>query len=400
MTPNEVQVDTLSVFYKHIDMLPYWMKGMEMNRKHIENCLVVCDGKFTEEELSAFFAAWPGSISIGTDDMQPAVEEGWPTLRLLELDDKPEGSFRASRALNLGFEMATSDYVHTVSFHAVLQPDSIEVEKQFAAPRKVLVGAMHHINPEDVTLASFPDNVPIAVPDWKPALHGVMDRAGRQWLYCHNSQNLWHRESVLKIGGFNTEAELFGRTEEDHEFGARWLLHYGSRAIFFGPTHCWSLDDRGAQALDLRNETKRPTIQAREVLARTLGNLYDQQYYLFADVENQPLYSHVQVLPTEVFRQCDVRVSCTDLSWMEEGAAKDIVAIVGHQYAPGDIVEQMVGGMYRALKPWGRIRLMFPADPVPGSERTVWEAAVEQAGFEIEQLPDGILLACKVEDDG
>jgi hypothetical protein len=400
MTMNEVEVDTLSVFYQHEDMIPYWMKGIEFNKEHIENCLVVCDGKFSESELNAFLDAWPGLVSIGFEDIQPAREEDWPALRLYELARKPEGSFRVSAALNMGFAMAKSDYVHTVSFHAVLQPNSIEVEKQFAAPRKVLVGAMHHVNPEDVTLASFPDNVPIARPDWKPALHSSMDRVGRQWLYCHNSQNLWHRDSVLKIGGFCTDADEFGRTQEDHEFAARWILNYGSRSICFGPTHCWSIDDRGVEiALDQRNATKRPTIQSRRILARTLGDLYDQQYYLFADTARQAILSHVQILPTEVERQCDVRVSCTDLSWMEEGKAKDIVAIVGHQYTPGEVVEQMVKGMYRALRPWGRITLSFPEDPIPGSERPVWEAAVQEAGFEIEQLPDGILVACKVEDD-
>jgi len=84
---TEIKVDTLSVFYKHEAMIPYWMKGIEMNREHIENCLVVCDGKFSEPELAAFRVQYPGRIFLGasTDDFQEAKEEGWPVLLLLEL---------------------------------------------------------------------------------------------------------------------------------------------------------------------------------------------------------------------------------------------------------------------------------------------------------------------------
>jgi SAM-dependent methyltransferase len=401
MEPNEVKVDILSVYYDLIEALPYYIKSVEMNREHIENAIVVCDGKFSEFELGAFLNEWPGEVSLSPDEItRSAYEEDWPTLLLMELDEKPEGSFRVAEALNMGFHNAPSEYVHTVSFDSVMQPGCIEIEKQFAAPRKVLVGAMHHLDPAETDVSQFPDNVIIARPDWKPSLHQMFDRAGRQWLYCHNSHNLWHRDSVLALGGFCTDADKYGRTCEDHEFAARWLYEYGPRSIFFGPTYSWNLSDR---TVDSEREgvdaVKRPTIQSREILARTLGKLYDQQYYLFSDTENQPVYSHVQCLPENMAAITDVRVSCTDLSWMPEGEVKDIIAIVGHQYTPGDCIKGMVEGMHRALRPWGRIKLLFPADPIPGSEREHWEAAVEAVGFEIEQLPDQVLVACKVVEE-
>ncbi len=367
-------IDVVAVYYDQLDKIPYFCRGIELNADDLNGVIVVKDGVPTEEEQLAFAKHMPAGVR-------------WV---YLGLGDKPEGSFRVGSAINRGAAASSADFIQGCAVDVILAPGMIGTLRRYAHRRVAIVSACHRIA-ADTPLHKIPERVEIVQPDWKPHFHPMLERIHRSW-QVHHGLTLWHREDFLNIGGYNTTTELEGRTQEDHELGAHWAREYGTRSILMGPGEAWHLGTR-------ENDTdaeRRPTEASRRVLAQTLGWLYDQRYYLFAD-PRQPIWSHVQCLPNELLGvRCDVRVDCQALNWMPEGEVRDIVLIAGHRYLTQP--ELLAAGIARALRPWGQATVFFPEN-CEGPDCDAWAVLLEEQGLEVEKKQARVLSATKACDE-
>jgi hypothetical protein len=297
-----MKVDIVACFYRQKELAPFFFHGIANNKECINSVIIVNDEPWS-------------------DDNQIQIPEGLPPIVLL--DHVHEG-FGVAKSLNEGIMAATTDYVFTMSFDVILPEHTLEMMAKLTQPDTFVVGSLDHIDPE-TELDDFP-NPDIIVPDWKPSRHDYLKGIGRAWKYCHNGHNLWHRKAFMSLGGFDSSACTHGRTCEDHEFAVRWQKAFGAYSMTFCDTRSWHMGDRHLAS----REEKRPTPQARKLLATSLAELYGKRYILFCD--NLISETHVNVShETATGAESDVRADCRHLAWMPRDV-EEIIALLPNDY--------------------------------------------------------------------
>jgi len=180
----------------------------------------------------------------------------------------------------------------------------------------------------------------------------------------------------LALGGFDETACKFGRTQEDNEFGARWLIAYGPKSAYFGPSISWHFTDRHLEERKL----KRPTPESRMIFARTLGEFYNQHYFLYS-YEAVIVPTHANIAPEEPVpgSTFDVRVPLPDVSWMPGGEVREVLIHPPKGFALQDYIS-LFADLTRKLKDGGRV-IVGSKDP---EVLNLAHEAMDQVGLEFE----------------
>jgi hypothetical protein len=395
-----LKADIVGAFYNQEALAEPVCWGLAQNREQINNILVCNDDLWRPEQIDAFKEYWLGPIvhvlheSRGEDIveclMQEGTDESYPPMYLLE---HPHEGFGPSTCCNQGFAFSDAEYIMTIGYDQIMPPKTLETILLFAQPNKVIIGSVHHMIPEEFSMDLLPDNVKVHTPDWRTAFHQQFFNMNRQWMVCHNGHNLWPREAVRRIGGFEERYNKFGVTMEDWEFSARWLMAYGPKSMYFGPTYSWHFGDR--HNAKKREERGLPSDEFRAQMARTIGRLYDGRYYFFPDPA-QKLVSHANIIPglkefPPVFH--DVRTDCYDLGWMEDDSAKEVIIIAGHEWIGKLQFKSFINTLMPKLQDWSAVKVFLPEDANYNAD--FCKKTMETAGLEIDEFRSQVIIGVK-----
>lgn len=391
--------DVHVTFYKQEHYAEMFCWGLRQNADAINRIFVVNDDLWSGPQITAVVTAYGGTVYIlrHESEVEELIQTGDPNLPNMLLMEHPHVGFGPAICANQSMRYSQSEYLFTTGSDQILPPDTLSTILLYGAPRRVIIGAVHHLIPEDFRMEHLPDKVQIAVPDWRIALHTQFFKLNRQWMVCHNGHNLWHRESLLALGGFNEDYCKYGVTMEDMELGARWMMAYGANSLYFGPTFSWHFGDRHNPKK--REERGLPSSEFRAEMARTLGKLYDHRWYFFPD-RKQLIYSHAMMIPgnpTFPPYEHDARPDCYDLSWMEPDSAREIIYIAGHEWCSKEQFATVAATVTSRLRPWGTIKVFLAEDSDYNASYV--KQQLEAAGLIIEEFNARVIIATREEDD-
>ena len=281
-------------YYNQHSLWARFCQGLEQNLDAISRVIVISDGP-VDAPLSLPF------------DLPLIVEElphcGSPVLA-------------SNRGMTLAKDLGEDLVFHT-NADIVVGEDTIVGLIEHWEPRTLCLGPIHNVS---IYEQGFYDNYswPIIEHDWK-AINKVHDRI--RWSLVHCGSLLIAPEDFLGVGGFQPDFVNYFYAFEDKEFGVRFQIKHGPKAIKFdSDLPCFHLTDIEANV----GRSKLVPLEAWNTLASGLGILYGHNYTFLWNSEDADVTSGFGVYDRSTHNRVSVIADCLNPTWIQDSSAVSI----------------------------------------------------------------------------
>ena len=367
-----MKVDVVIAYFRQEHLWPFVAWGLQRNAAHINRVLLINDEPWT----------WTPTL--------PGIP--------LVLLDHPHDGFGMTRSYNQGALASETDTVLFIQGDLVLESDFLAKALPRTLHFPLLYTWVFYIEiPATPSDLEQPSRIAL---DWRgnDGLILELRQKHRMFILGKGASFLVNRAQYLALGGFDEHYAPLGPNCEDHDFAARWIMAYGPDTLDFGHSVSWHLGD--PPAARVRNFLARmPSYASRARLAGTLGRYFNNRYTLFGTTnEIQKPRDLTRCLVGHASdKQCDVRVDCLQLAWMQDGTAQAIDEGLPTTYLPVNQIEEHLATVFHKLAPSGELTLYFPERPPWTTARL--SAYLKSVGFEIEEEELGELTVRRPERD-
>jgi hypothetical protein len=217
-------------------------------------------------------------------------------------------------------------------------------------------------------------------PNVRESLAPEFTAAFRAWNLMQCNYLIVDRTAFNALGGFDEAMCALhadgGYSEEDTDLGVRWCAAYGLDSVRYRPG-VEPVIHLGGRRNKPGDDNAFTSMEAREGIARSMGDAYDQQWRLFyreGDLHREgdtPLIDHVNVAHLDHAEGMDVRLDCFDLKWLPYASAARITVKLPLEYFRADDVTVYVEKLLLRLAYGGVLDLRIPNYPLVPSATIV-----------------------------
>jgi predicted SAM-dependent methyltransferase len=256
--------------------------------------------------------------------------------------------FGLAKSANQGLDAAKTEYVLLIEGDEVLSPGSLAETLEMAQPEYLLCALKSYIKEgwEPGTSPNF-----LVTKDHRTRYLHAPHRfpRNRWWAFCSGGHLLIHRNTHLRIGGFD---ESYGYGFHDYDYAARWMRKVGDDHILYGGGRVWHLGEGASK----RKGVEHPDPEVHKKLARTLVRSIPK-LHLGCGAQFNPEFINIDAYPCY---GADVIFDAKNLDWVDDNSLEMVYHCHFLEHLePWDAAEHLRQTVEK-LKPKGQLRFYCP----------------------------------------